>query len=140
MHQASLVSGGHYALRNPTSTRSYSSVSCTPVDARHSFQFSVHRHQQHGPQVNRTNPDIPSPRHRKPRPQLVPLEEGHYSPMGKRYIYPSRPHTLSLTPGSCAGVFGGLVISHAMVAATKSVKPEFHLHVRHDAGPEDFAC
>jgi acyl-CoA thioesterase len=30
-----------------------------------------------------------------------------------------------------AGVFGGLVISHAMVAATKSVKPEFHLHVRH---------
>ena len=37
------------------------------------------------------------------------------------------------------GVFGGLVISHAMVAATKSVKPEFHLHVRHACGSEPFA-
>lgn len=37
----------------------------------------------------------------------------------------------SHSPGPVTGVFGGLVISHAMVAATASVKPEFHLHVRH---------
>ena len=37
---------------------------------------------------------------------------------------------LPLTRGLAIGVFGGLVISHAMVAATKSVKPEFQLHVR----------
>jgi len=38
--------------------------------------------------------------------------------------------------GSSIGVFGGLVISHAMVAATKSVKPEFQLHVRHPNNSE----
>ena len=43
---------------------------------------------------------------------------------------------LPLTRGSTIGVFGGLVISHAMVAATKSVKPEFHLHVRLITGSE----
>lgn len=53
------------------------------------------------------------------------------------YIPPSG--ALSLTWGSVIGVFGGLVISHAMVAATKSVKPEFHLHVRHTS-PVPSAC
>ena len=38
---------------------------------------------------------------------------------------------LPLTRASVIGVFGGLVVSQAMVAATKSVKLEFHLHVRH---------
>jgi len=41
-----------------------------------------------------------------------------------------RSKKVILPPGS-RGVFGGLVISHAMVAATKSVKPEFHLHSLH---------
>ncbi|KAF9647523.1 Thioesterase/thiol ester dehydrase-isomerase [Thelephora ganbajun] len=41
-----------------------------------------------------------------------------------------------ILPPNSRGVFGGLVISHAMVAATESVKPEFHLHVRHVAGSE----
>jgi acyl-CoA thioesterase len=56
----------------------------------------------------------------------------------KKAILPSKNRSayilfngvLSLTRGSVIDVFGGLVISHAMVAATKSVKPEFHLHVR----------
>ena len=43
---------------------------------------------------------------------------------------------LQLTRGSVIGVFGGLVISHAMVAATGTVKPEFHLHVRVITGSE----
>lgn len=36
-----------------------------------------------------------------------------------------------ILPPRARGVFGGLVISHAMVAATKSVKAEFHLHSLH---------
>jgi len=36
-----------------------------------------------------------------------------------------------IIPSKSKSVFGGLVISHAMVAATKSVKPEFHLHSLH---------
>jgi len=36
-----------------------------------------------------------------------------------------------ILPPKGRGVFGGLVISHAMVAATKSVKPEFQLHSLH---------
>ena len=57
----------------------------------------------------------------------------------KKVIFPSKSRSaytlfnsiLSLTRNSVIEVFGGLVISHAMVAATKSVKPEFQLHVRH---------
>lgn len=52
-------------------------------------------------------------------------------PPGARGAYILLDYDLSLTRGSSVGVFGGLVVSHAMVAATKSVKPEFHLHVRH---------
>jgi acyl-CoA thioesterase len=53
---------------------------------------------------------------------LPPRARGAYILLG---------YDLSLTQGSFAGVFGGLVISQAMVAATKSVKPEYHLHVCH---------
>lgn len=55
---------------------------------------------------------------------LPPRGRGAYGPPGSDCEF-------WLTRGSFLGVFGGLVISHAMVAATKSVKPEFHLHVRH---------
>ena len=52
------------------------------------------------------------------------------------HTYSSIDSVLPLTRGSAIGVFGGLVISHAMAAATKSVKPEFHLHVRPITGSE----
>jgi acyl-CoA thioesterase len=66
----------------------------------------------------------------------------------KRVILPPRGRgayirlspALSLTRSSFVGVFGGLVISHAMAAATKSVKPEFHLHVRRITGFNRFIC
>ena len=45
-----------------------------------------------------------------------------------------------LTRGSVVGVFGGLVTSHALVAATRSVKPEFHLHVRPTTSSEHLSA
>ena len=36
---------------------------------------------------------------------------------------------LRIDDDNLAAVFGGQVVSHAIVAATKTVDPEFHLHV-----------
>ena len=60
-------------------------------------------------------------------------------PPGSRGAYILFNGVLLLIRGSAVGVFGGLVISHAMVAATKSVKPEYHLHVRRVTGSKSLS-